>query len=84
MDSVTIWTVLSLVAAVGLILFWRGPNAIWGATTFGLIGGLIAASVYRFTGKGFHWSTVGKWLVVSALVGFATELFWRITRRNSN
>jgi hypothetical protein len=49
-----------------------------------LIGGLIAAGVYHFTGSGFRWSTVGKWLVVSALVGFAVELFWRITRCNSS
>lgn len=81
MSGVTVWTVLSIVAAVGLILCWRGPNAVWGATALGLIGGLIAAGIYHLAGSGSRWATVGKWVVVSALAGLATELIWRITRR---
>lgn len=77
------WTILSIIAAVGPILPWRGPNAVWGATTFGLIGGLVTAGVYQSIDSGLRWSTVGKWVVVSVLAGLATERIWRVTRRNS-
>src|SRR4029453_6005237 len=75
------WVILSIVAVVGLICFWRGPNAVWGGTTMGLIGGFIAAGVYYFAGNSFNWSTVGKWIVISSVGGFALELIWRIKRR---
>jgi hypothetical protein len=77
------WVILSIVAVVGLICFWRGPNAVWGGTTMGLIGGFIAAGVYYFAGNSFNWSTVGKWIVISSVGGFALELIWRIKRRIS-
>jgi hypothetical protein len=68
------WTILSIIAVVSLVFFWRGPNAVWGMVTIGLIGGLVAATIYFFKGAGFHWLTVGKWIVVCALIGLVAEL----------
>ena len=68
------WIAFSVIAAIAMLLFWSGPrNAVWGGATFGVIGGLIVALCY--CGDGFDWSTVGKGLVIGALVGLAIELF---------
>ena len=63
------------------MLFWRGANAVGGGLTFGFFGGLIAATTYSIAGNGFHWSTVGKWVVVSTLFGLAIEIVCGIANR---
>lgn len=67
------WVLLSAVAGIGLVLFWKGPNAVWGAITIGIVGGLVAAVI-----TGFQWATVGKWIIVCVLVGIVVELVWRL------
>jgi hypothetical protein len=85
MDSVSVWTILSIIAVVALILFWGGgPNPVWGALTLGFIGGLIAAGIYAYIGHGFLWSIVGKWCVVFVVVTFTEEIVrgaWKRFRR---
>ena len=59
-------TVLTVIAIILLVLHWKGPNAVWGGATLGVIVGLIIALV------------VGDWglLALSFAVGtFAGTLF---------
>ncbi len=69
------WTVLTIIAVVGLLLFWGDKqNPVRGSVTLGLIGGLTAAGVYFFLGYDFLWSTVGKWIVVIVVITSAQEI----------
>ena len=78
------WQILTAISVAGLAIFWRGPNAVWGGATIGLLFGLIAGGIYSFTGNGFHWSTVGKWIVICAPIGFVIELAARLFKKNSD
>ena len=75
------WLYLSIIACVALIIYWRGPNPVWGSATIGAIGGIISASVYYFKGFGFRWEIVGKWIVVSVLIAITEEGIWKIVER---
>lgn len=75
------WTFLSIIAVISLVIFWRGPNAVWGGIALGAIGGLIMAIVSSHTGKGFHWSIVSKGIVVGVLLGLGAELLGKISDR---
>jgi hypothetical protein len=72
------WTVLSAIAVVGLLIFWRGPNAVWGGIGLGMIGGFIVATVLFFTGSAFRWPLVGKWVVICSLFGLSLEVLGKI------
>jgi hypothetical protein len=78
-----IWGILAVAAVVGLIFFWRGPNAVWGGATIGLVFGLIVALIDYSRGLGFYWQIVGKSLVVCTSLGAAIELLSRILRRSN-
>lgn len=73
------WTILSTVAVIALASFWRGPNSGWGAIVFGIVRGSVAATVVFIRNAGFHWSIVGKWIVVSVLIGLVLELFGKLS-----
>ena len=76
------WTVLTITAALGLVLFWsdrQGP--VRGSLTIGIIAGLIAATVYFFLGDNFEPSIAGKWIVVIVLIAFAQEVLRRLRKR---
>ena len=75
------WIVLGIIGVISLLVFWRGPNSVWGGITFGAIGGLIVAVVSALAGNGFHWSTIGKGIVVGALVGVVAELLGKVSDR---
>ena len=75
------WTILSILALGSLILFWRGRNAVWGGLAFGVVGGVVAATVYFLRGMGFLWPTIGKWIVISTLVGLMTELLGKLAKK---
>ncbi|PIX31731.1 hypothetical protein COZ60_02950 [Candidatus Bathyarchaeota archaeon CG_4_8_14_3_um_filter_42_8] len=38
-------TIMVVVAIILLVLHWKGPNAVWGGATLGVIAGLIVALV---------------------------------------
>ena len=60
------WTILSAIAIVSLIVFFsRGPNAIWGGATAGLVLGFILALV----SENFEWFTIWKGVVVGIMLG---------------
>jgi hypothetical protein len=69
------------VAGLSLLVFWRGPNAVWGGVTVGFVGGLIVASIVSVSGHGFSWTTVGKGVVVGSLLGVGFELLGRVAGR---
>ena len=79
-----VWTVLSAIAVVGLLIFWRGQNAVWGGIGLGMICGFFVATVLYFTGAAFRWSLVGKWVVTFSLFGLALELLGKILERSED
>lgn len=78
------WTILSIIAAIFLIIYWRGPNAVWGGITFGLIGGLIFAIIFWVLGSGFQLLTIGKGIVVGILGGVVAEQLGKLSRKKQN
>lgn len=72
-----IWWILLVAAAVVLLVHWRGPNAVWGTATLGILIGVVVA-VFR---PGFDWWTVGKAAVVGTFIGLAFEWMPRIAGR---
>lgn len=76
------WTVLTIIAAVGLLLFGGNKNGpVRGSLTLGLLAGLVAAGVYYFLGYDFLWSIVGKWIVAVVVVTSVQESFRWIRER---
>lgn len=74
-----VWWLLSAVAILALLVHSRGPNAVWGTATFGILVG-VAVAVYR---PGFDWSIVGKAAVIAALIGLAFERLPQIIGKRS-
>ena len=76
------WTALTIIAVVGLLLFGSDKQSpVRGSLTLGLVGGLIAAGAYFFLGYDFLWSIVGKWVVVLVVITSAQEAFRRVRKR---
>jgi len=73
------WIILLILAVIFLLIYWRGPNAVWGGIALGGIGGLITAIVYSILGKGFHWTKIGKGIVIGVLLGVAAELVGKLS-----
>lgn len=73
------WIILSVIAGIGLLASFRksdnasGQSVVWGGATLGLISGLIAAAFYAFTGHGFEWLTIWKWVVVAVLASMCLD-----------
>jgi len=79
-----IWGILSIISFIGLIVFWRKGNAVWGGLTIGVIIGLIIAIVYFFKGNGFSWTIISKGLVVGVLIGIVAQLLGIISDKLKN
>ncbi len=69
-------TILAIVAAVLLLLHWRGPNAVWGGATLGVIVGLIVALV---TG---NWSLLALIFAIGTFAGTLFEWVGRLAKRH--
>ncbi|MEM7690342.1 MAG: hypothetical protein AAF291_15095 [Pseudomonadota bacterium] len=74
-----LWTILTIVAVIGLVTHLRGPNAVWGTATLGIPIGLVIA----FFQTEWDWWIVGKAVVVAAIIGLALELMGKLTERNA-
>jgi hypothetical protein len=72
-----IWTILTAVVAIGLALSWNERSAVWGGATFGLFAGIIFSVLSAFFGAGFSWATIGKGIVIGAIVGIGADLLGR-------
>jgi len=68
-------TILVGIAIILLALHWRGPNAVWGGATLGLIVGVIVALV---TG---HWYLVPRIIAIGIFAGTIFEWIGRLTSR---
>ena len=72
------WTILSIVALIMLILFFlKGPNSVWGGATIGLIAGIVIV----FIGDGFNWLIIYKSIVIGILIGGVAELLGLISSK---
>jgi hypothetical protein len=71
------WTALGIVAAAALVVFWRGPSAVWGGAILGAAAGLATSIVT----KGSMAPSLGKGAIVGILLGVAAELLGRLSRR---
>jgi hypothetical protein len=72
------WTILSIVALIILFLFFlKGPNAVWGGATIGLIAGIVIV----FIGDGFNWFIIYKSIVIGILMGGIAELLGLISSK---
>lgn len=70
-----LWFALAC-AAVILLIYRSGPNAIWGTATLAAVVGIVIAAFQ----PGFEWSTVGKAIVIGTFVGLAFEWLPRILK----
>jgi hypothetical protein len=75
------WSALAAAALVSLLVFWRGPNAVWAGVVLGSTG---ACGFALFTPKHLSWALVGKGMVVGVLTGAAAELLGRLAHRATN
>lgn len=75
------WIALSVLAVLSLLVFARGPNAVWGGCTIGFVVGLLVALVYFLLGHGFSWILVGRITIVAVLLGALFELVGRVAAR---
>lgn len=73
------WTFLSIITIISLIVFWKGPNAVWGGFSLGAMGGLAMAIVSFSVSKEFQWSMVGKGVIVGVVLGLGAELFGKLS-----
>ena len=75
------WIALTVIASGALLaFFFRGPNAVWGGATLGVVGGLAVA---LFRSAPFSWMTVGKGVVIGVLLGAGAEILGLLARRTS-
>ena len=68
-------TILAIVAAVLLILHFKGPNAVWGGATLGVIVGLIVALIVG------DWSLLALIFAIGTFAGTVFEWIGRASRR---
>ena len=60
-----------------LALHWRGPNAVWGGASFGIVIGL---AIGLLTGRMGSSARMG--FVIGIALGAATDLVWYLSKRN--
>ncbi|MDP3900168.1 MAG: hypothetical protein Q8Q23_03755 [bacterium] len=77
MEYINIWTILTTISIISLLLFWGKRNAVSGSFTGGIIVGLIISLVIMFRGNGFDWVVVGKAAIIGAIAGIVVELLGR-------
>jgi len=66
-----IWWVVLTAGAIALVISGgKGPNAVWGTATVGVLVGIVLHFIY----PGHFWWTMGRSVAVAALIGFVFEL----------
>jgi hypothetical protein len=69
--------ILAIISAgVLLVYFFKGPNAVWGGATAGVIIGLIVGFITGNVLNGMLWG-----FAVGTLAGFAAELLGKVSDR---
>ena len=67
--------VMTIIAVSLLVLHWRGPNAVWGTVTLGVIVGLIISLVTK------DWSKLALCFTVGTFIGTFFEWMGRIANK---
>lgn len=67
---------MAIVAGVLLILHWKGPNAVWGGATLGVIIGIIVALVKS------DWSMLALIFAIGTFAGTIFEWIGRLAKRD--
>ena len=70
--------VMVVIAIILLVLHWKGPNAVWGGATLGLIVGLIVAIVTD------DWGRLALIFAVATYAGTLFEWIGRLAKRLSS
>ena len=72
--------ILTGISVVSLLLFFKGPNAVWGGATFGVIIGLIVGWIRGDLVNGLMWG-----FSIGTLAGVGAELLGKVgDRLNAN
>ena len=69
--------ILAIIAAVLLVLHWRGPNAVWGGAILGIIAGVIVALVTK------DWGWLATIFAIATYAGTLFEWVGRLSKRMS-
>lgn len=75
-DIMSIPIILTIISGVSLLLFIKGPNAVWGGATFGAIIGIIVGLVLGNFSNGLMWG-----FSVGTLLGVGAELLGKLSDR---
>jgi hypothetical protein len=67
--------IMTVVAGILLIIFWRGRNAVWGGATIGAFVGLIIALITH------NWSTLALSFAIGTFSGLGADLLGRLGDR---
>lgn len=78
-----IWNILGAISIICLVIFYKGPNAVWGGITIGVVVGLVAGLVYFVATDKYNWIIVKKIVIVAVLLGAIFEIFGK-SRKKSN
>ena len=74
------WVVLYIFAGGILVAYFRrGPNAVWGGATLGLLAGGVWALV-----AGMEWINVLRGVTLGTILGFVFELLFLFKRNNGS
>lgn len=67
--------VITVIAVILLVLHWKGPNAVWGGATLGVIVGLIVALVVG------DWGLLAQIFAIGTFAGTIFEWIGRLAKR---
>jgi fucose permease len=67
--------IMAIIAGVLLILHWKGPNAVWGGATLGVIVGIIVALIKS------DWSMLALIFAIGTFIGTLFEWIGRLAKR---
>lgn len=67
--------IVAILALVALIIYWRGPNAVWGGATLGV---LIGGSMMIFSKNG-GWYNVEWAFAIGVAAGLAADLLGKLS-----
>lgn len=79
MDNINIWTILTGVAVILLLIYWRMRNAVWGGLTAGIVVGLVILLLSDFNGY-----IIVKSAALGTIIGFCAELLGRVSDKIKN
>ena len=77
------WTVLGIIALIGLIFFYK-KKAAWGGLTLGAIIGFIIAVILMVKGQEFQGNYVEEAAIIGAFIGIIISIIQRIRNKQKH